>query len=444
MWLAIAMLVCAASGWLMLRPIRELQDFPTRVLLIVLWSRQVLQAFPEYTVGTSIGGLSLIAITSILMAALLLAVSDPRLFRLRYFLPFYVLFSIIVLSSALNGTVSGLVRVSAKWALFAGILILTYRAVVLFGVSRVMNGILWIMSVPLVLQLLSVVLGYSKGNESDGSTSYIGGYYHEALFASVIFTMIIVSSLRVGGEKRTAVLLLIGLVSLLLANYRTAIISAVPIVATFFSRLVLALWAPQLRTWIAAIGISAAFAALPLVLPLLPERYSDVARFATNASIVTQQPEYMSFDQRMTFSGRIYLWAEYIDAYQNADLPRKIFGFGAEAWDGRMRLYAHNTFISYLFEYGVLGVILLAVLMLHNLLLAFRVRDVGLRFQIVAAHIGFLLFNMATMPLWSNEGLMLYAILLAVTWALQVDYSRQRHPSVPLPVRRDRPQRFRL
>ena len=38
----------------------------------------------------------------------------------------------------------------------------------------------------------------------------------------------------------------------------------------------------------------------------------------------------------MTFSGRIYLWTQYLDVFRNADFVHKMLGFGAEAWDGRM------------------------------------------------------------------------------------------------------------
>jgi Ca2+/Na+ antiporter len=47
---------------------------------------------------------------------------------------------------------------------------------------------------------------------------------------------------------------------------------------------------------------------------------------------------------------------------------------------------------------------------------AFRIADWALRGQLVCTHIGFILLNMATMPFWQIEGLILYALLCGYTY----------------------------
>ncbi len=80
--------------------------------------------------------------------------------------------------------------------------------------------------------------------------------------------------------------------------------------------------------------------------------------------------------------------------------------------------YAHNTFISYLYELGIFGVAALTWVFISNLYAALRVTRAH-RFPVVACHIGFIILNLSTMALWTLEGAMLYGLVLGYTWCFQ-------------------------
>ena len=84
---------------------------------------------------------------------------------------------------------------------------------------------------------------------------------------------------------------------------------------------------------------------------------------------------------------------------------------------GRFTTYAHNTFISYLYEFGLFGLAGLVWILSSNFLTALRVRD-NRRLVLVACHIGFIVLNLATMGIWTLEGAVLYGLLLSQTWYL--------------------------
>ncbi len=99
-----------------------------------------------------------------------------------------------------------------------------------------------------------------------------------------------------------------------------------------------------------------------------------------------------------------------------------------------MRLYAHNTYVSYLYEFGAVGLLLLIFFLVGNLLLVFKAPDVDIMLRLAAAQTGFIILNLTTMPLWSTEGMTIYALLLAPCWALQL--ARPARRSVPDSLRR--------
>ena len=56
-------------------------------------------------------------------------------------------------------------------------------------------------------------------------------------------------------------------------------------------------------------------------------------------------------------SARPWIWAGYIDAYVNGSLKNWVLGFGPNAWVGKFPVYAHNTLVGTLYEYGLVGVV---------------------------------------------------------------------------------------
>jgi len=228
---------------------------------------------------------------------------------------------------------------------------------------------------------------------------------------------------------------MIGVLAIFLTNYRTTIIATIPILLLVVLSGTLRLWLPRFRpaAWTLALVLVVIGGAQ--LWHEMPDRYADVAYiFFDEIEILTQPPQNFSDEERRFFSGRVFLWAEYNEAYIDAKPLQRLIGFGAHAYEGRMRLYAHNTYVSYLYEFGAVGLLLLIVFLVGNLLLVFKVPDVGIMLRLAAAQTGFIILNLATMPLWSTEGMTIYALLLAPCWALQL--ARPARRSVPDSLRR--------
>ena len=95
-----------------------------------------------------------------------------------------------------------------------------------------------------------------------------------------------------------------------------------------------------------------------------------------------------------------------------------LVGFGPEGWVGRFSLYAHNTFVSYLYELGLFGIAAFLWILISNFLIALHTTRDDMPI-LISCHIGFFVLNLATMPFWTLEGAILYALLLGQTWHLQ-------------------------
>ncbi len=146
----------------------------------------------------------------------------------------------------------------------------------------------------------------------------------------------------------------------------------------------------------------------------MKERFADVAVLFSNLELIIKAPIYFSEAEQDIMSARVYIWSRYIDAFRHADLLNQLVGFGAGAWNSRFDLYAHNTFVSYLYEYGVLGVSGFLFLCINVFVNAFKLQHKRLSRVLVLSFFGFLAMNMATMPLWNIEGLIFFAILNSV------------------------------
>ena len=88
------------------------------------------------------------------------------------------------------------------------------------------------------------------------------------------------------------------------------------------------------------------------------------------------------------FSGRAYLWSQYIEAYLDGSIINILVGFGPEAWVGRFSLYAHNTFVSYLYELGLFGVAAFLWLLISNFITALHANSDD-KPILISCHIGF-------------------------------------------------------
>jgi hypothetical protein len=293
-------------------------------------------------------------------------------------------------------------------------MLLIYAAMSRHGRGYVLGNIAKVFWLPLGLQLLSVLLGYAKQSEADGSASYIGGYNHEAAFAMMLVAFIYLIVLTPRAEIRfKTTWIMVGLMGLLLANYRTCILAILPAMLVYFADA--ATYRLAARDKIA--GMAAMLMAM-LVLALVlgdtvVERFSDIfAGFAKGSELFVAPQYYTEFDKKL-FSARAYIWSMYITAYSSFDLLHQIAGKGPEAWTSVFEKYAHNTFISYLYEYGILGVITIS-LVFASLLLSCSHGGLGTNNLLLSGGVlGYLIMSNSTMPFWNIEGLIAFAVLVA-------------------------------
>jgi hypothetical protein len=205
---------------------------------------------------------------------------------------------------------------------------------------------------------------------------------------------------------------------LALANYRTAMLAAaLPAGSLAFSTLLRNIVPKQRGILLAILAIVAVFASFGVAV-LVQDRFADIGTMLDKNTSLLQPPERFSEEETRMFSGRAYLWSQYIDAYLDGSIINILVGFGPEGWVGRFSLYAHNTFVSYLYELGLLGVVAFLWILISNFFMALHASrdDAPI---LISCHVGFFVLNLATMPFWTLEGAILYALLLGQTWHLE-------------------------
>lgn len=400
-----------------------------RLLLSVVWLRYVMQAHHEFTYVT-IGGVSINAMASLGVCVVGGVILAPRLRELARFPIVLSLLAIIALSGAVNGAYVPAFETLLKWGYFAVVLLAVFDCIQKDGDHRILGLLLWAFAPPLVYQALSIGLGVSKATESDGSISYIGGYNHEAAFSIVLVTCFAVAALapRVNWLVRLG-LLAACIAGIYAANYRTSLIALAPLVVGFFVFGMARLVRPGRRLAVSLIGFLAVLGGAVTANAIVSDRMSDLVAVSDSEDLV-RSPEEFTQAERKLLSGRLYIWNLYVDQYSAGSDRQLLVGFGPDSWIERFGVYAHNTLVSYLFEFGLAGAILITLVWLGMLGRALSISDWALRGQMVCAHVGFILLNMATMPFWQMEGLILYGIICGYTVALTV---RSMHSVTILP-----------
>ena len=407
--------VCGATLLLLIYHAVRMRDPYVTFVLLAVWFRYSIATLHQYTYPPVVAGLSLIALTSIGVTAIGLSVIGARDLLLRRLIPIYGIILVVLVSAASNQAWVGAINASFKWLYVIVFAISTYRALERHGSDRIFRALAIVFAGPIVLQWLSVPWGLKTINE-DGSSSYIGGYQHQQALSIILLTFLYVTCFtpRLGALASYFRLAVVA-VGLSLANYRTAMLSAaLPAASLAISKLVRKFARDQTAIVFAFLSVVAVVAFIGIAV-LAQERFADLGTMVDKGASLIQPPQDFTGSEKRIFSGRVYLWSLYIDAYLNGDVINRLVGFGPESWVGRFPLYAHNTYISYLYEYGVFGVAAFLWLLLANLFVAVGVRGED-RLMLVLCHIGFIVLNMATMAVWTLEGGMLYALLLGQTW----------------------------
>ena len=380
--------------------------------ICAIWLRYFLSAFHTVTYPSLVAGFSINALGSIGVAGLGLLLIPTAVFTLKKLLPFYAFFIAIAVSGFVNMQIPGTINVLVKWCYFlvlAGALFLSIRSQ---GQNETFKRLLVAFIMPVTLQVLSIILGEAKATEADGSTSYIGGYNHEAAFSMIIVSFIFVLGLvnRNSISFRTT-LFTLAVVLLVLVNYRTAILTILPIAAIFYFTLIEQRLKPSQKAPVLTI-VTMVLAIVFFVLSLsMQERFADVGLLVGNLDLIFKAPMYFSDAEQDIMSARVYIWSQYINAFTNADLLHQIFGFGPDSWKYKFDLYAHNTYVSYVYEYGYLGFFTFIGLLILILSSAMKMSDKPLSKIIAFSIAGFLIMNLATMPLWNIEGLIFLSLI---------------------------------
>jgi O-antigen ligase len=270
----------------------------------------------------------------------------------------------------------------------------------------------------LVFQALSVLFHVPKSTEGTGGESYIGGYYHEGGFSTAVLALIVVFALSrsiSGRLKLIAIPILI--VSILLANYRTAILACLPLIGFYALYAISRPVDPRLRGMVVLLVGFSLIVVGGLSLMTL-DRFKDLQTVIEHGTSLIKPVDQFGATDRELLSGRFQIWSEYYYTWKAGSQLHHLIGFGPDSWEGLFDLYAHNTFVDYLFEYGFIGLAALIVLFGSGLLMALRAQQE--RWKLVAAHLSFLILNLATMPLWLIEGNIVFGLL----WGYTLYYGR--------------------
>ncbi len=419
----------------------RVKDNAARFVITAIWLRTMMSAFHNITYEPLFAGLSWNALASLGVIAVGLWIAGPRAWRLKALAPVYLILAVLVASGVVNQQWTGLFSSTLKWLYYLVILVCAYQAVLRMGQAGFCGWLLCAFAPPILFQILSVITGVSKQGMEDGSPSFIGGYDHEAAFSVVLLAGLwtVTFATRLPDWIRHALALTIA-AGVYLALYRTSIIAAAPILAAYVAFAAASVFRREDRGAVMALTASIAVFAIGAGAFILRDRFADFVTVATHADVL-RPPEQFTAADRELFSGRLYIWSEYLTAYTHGGLMVWILGFGPEAWDGVFRVYAHNSFVSALYETGVIGALSLLFLWIAMASQTLRVRDAGVRMLLLAGHVSMLLANMATMGHWLIEGMIFYALVCGFTLAhaLVAEPLPLRRRPAAMPVPTDRP-----
>jgi hypothetical protein len=410
-------LMAAAVIWVFLtiRAVRG-QNIYFRFLYVSFSLRYLFNFFHQFTTVRIYMGQSLNSLLTVTIVFVGLLITWRYLIRYKALFPIYLFMFVLTFSGVWNGEIDGLINTFLRFSLCLSIILVVVRILDDKQYDDKLPGQLaTIFFIPLGMQLLSFVMGLSTNAEGDGNVSYVGGYIHEGVFAGVLLTGCALAAI-VGGiswRQRTLYLAIL-LIGLVICNYRTAILAALPIV---FAHLVFSGakgFRIDIAGWVRLVATVAAIGAGLLLIAFLSSRLADVGTVLGGLGDLLKPPSSYGVGDRELLSGRAFIWSEYVFRTIQADLGHFLFGFGPDSWVGNFELYAHNVYISYIYEIGFVGVAFYIFMVFSFIGLALSTPH-PLRGAIVSCHIAFILFSFGTMPTYNIEGVMLYGVICGYT-----------------------------
>lgn len=414
--LPLPLLMAGVALWLALavRMAPKLNNFAL-FLFLALSVRYLANFFHMYTAKSVLAGQSLNSLITLTMAVGALYACRRELLRFRILLPLYAFIGILLISGLWNFEIVGMINAVIRQMLVLGLIVALIIALdAAPNEGRVSNALLAAFAAPLFYQVVSIVFRYSKDTEADGSTSYIGGYIHEGVFSTLLLTAMLIAALGGSSWGRKTLLLIILFVALLLANYRTSVVAALPLLFMHFAAGNPTQGRSGRATLTRGLTLGLMAGGATLLLGLLSERLYDIAVVVSSGSDLFKPPSEFTADERGLMSGRIMIWSNYVFATVHSDFSNLVLGFGPDSWQQSFSLYAHNVYISYIYELGLLGFAVFLLVLLHFVVLAFRAQR-DKRWVLVGGHLSYLVLCSGTMPTFTIEGVLLYAMLCGYT-----------------------------
>jgi hypothetical protein len=423
--LPIVLMIVTISGAVLLLSLRRAASLQGMFVLVAIWLRVVCGAFSNITFSPIVGPLSINALLSVGLTCIGVLVVSVRTFSQKWVLPFYAFIFLMCISAAINNNVSGFIDMFFKW-MFAIVMIAAIRdAMLRVDFDRIISLVAICYMPIFVLQFLAFAVGMGKSAESDGSVSYVGGYNHEAVFSVMVATFMLAVYLKTNISFTVrAVLVGFGVFSIVLCNYRTAIIAILPLLFGVFMVEGLAQFDRKSRTFVSILMIPLTIFVVTLGLDNFAERFSDIGVFLSDPDRFWKPSNQFSHDDQKVLSGRPFMWMEYINGYLNGTDLQMLIGYGPNGWVGVFKKYAHNTLVSLLFELGMIGILLILTIWTMFIIASLSLRDPVMRLKFGLAQASFILLNFATMPHWQIEGMIMFSLLQG-TLLYQIDRSRE-------------------
>src|SRR5262249_38814892 len=255
-----------------------------------------------------------------------------RTLLLRRLAPIYGTILVILISALVNQRWIEAVNATLKWLYLIVFALAAYLAIRRRGSEPIFRSLAVIFAGPIVLQWLSVAWEL-KTTGVDGTSFYIGGYQHQQSLSIIFLTFLYITCFTPSlGVIESYGRLAIVAVGLALANYRTALLAAaVPASSLAISKLLEKFIPKQRATVFVFLAVVTVFVFVGVGI-LVQERFADLGTVLDKGASLIKPAEHFTIEDKRLFSGRLYVWSQYIEAYLDGDIVNNLVGFGPDAW----------------------------------------------------------------------------------------------------------------